>query len=462
MKFHCKRDKEMRTYELSGEDSLEDLFVLIAADFNLPLEQLAIRHGTRSSWNSDRCDRRLSEFITAVVSSNAPVPTALDVQVMSREAAATVDAAAARITGLFSGSSSLTSPPSLTPHPPPAFSSRSSNGTGPQPVVRLEDEEIQRRLYQEIQQRNIDENLKTAIEYTPEVFAPVTMLYVNCVINGVKLQAFVDTGAQMSIMNVKTAERCGLSRLVDPRMKGVAIGVGKQAIIGRIHLVTVQLETVHIPFAFSVLKEQPMDIIIGLDQLRRHQFLIDLKENCMRFENISIPFLPECELPDFAKLLGQRSKGASPEVTATEVVEKESKSNNNNNNHSNNNQHKRGASRSPSRLSPSSSTQSPLLRHRSSPPRPGLPQLHSSPTPPMTPLPSSAGYQRASSDIWSAGVSGRTSPKETNAERHRRLVNKLKDFIGAVSDSEATALLEVSDWDVEAAAALFFEQGEVM
>lgn len=177
------------------------------------------------------------------------------------------------------------------------------------------DPESQKYLEERIRQRNVEASFQEALENSPEMFGTVIMLYINCKVNGQHVKAFVDSGAQTTIMSASCAKRCNVMRLLDKRFATTMKGVGTQRSLGRIHTGQIQIGEAFIPQSFSVLEDQPMDMLIGLDMLKRHQCVLDLNKNILKIgtTGTTVSFLTEGELDASARLAGPEAEKAHQE-----------------------------------------------------------------------------------------------------------------------------------------------------
>eukprot|EP00461_Guttulinopsis_vulgaris_P002042 UN02043 len=139
----------------------------------------------------------------------------------------------------------------------------------------------------------IERAFQYANEYNPENFGGVAMLYVPIELNGQETIVFVDSGAQITLISYSFAKRLKIDHLIDKRFAGKAKGVGSGNLLGLIIGAQVKMGGEFFSMNLQVLDSLGNDFLLGLDNLKRYQMCINLKNNRLEFGDKFVEFLPE-------------------------------------------------------------------------------------------------------------------------------------------------------------------------
>ena len=134
-------------------------------------------------------------------------------------------------------------------------------------------------------------------DFSDDECFPFEPLQIQCEINGYLIPAIVDTGAQVTVMSESCARRCRVANQIDGRFSGKAVGIGSSDILGRINQLLMRVGPISYHNKVSILRQSRVDLIVGLDFLRRFSAEINLDQRILKLNvrgrTVRIPFIYE-------------------------------------------------------------------------------------------------------------------------------------------------------------------------
>mmetsp|Transcript_57640 Transcript_57640/g.168809 ORF Transcript_57640/g.168809 Transcript_57640/m.168809 type:complete len:183 (+) Transcript_57640:12-560(+) len=122
-----------------------------------------------------------------------------------------------------------------------------------------------------------------------------SMLLIACELADFDLEMLVDTGAQMSVISAPLMHQLNLSGRLDQTQQGMASGVGHAMVVGWLRNIPVRLGHLQLGLDFSVLGGEEALLLLGIDQMRKLECVVDLDQQCLtfggEFHGANVPFL---------------------------------------------------------------------------------------------------------------------------------------------------------------------------
>ena len=124
------------------------------------------------------------------------------------------------------------------------------------------------------------------------------MLFVACTLDSHrrKVNLLVDSGASVSAMSLAMVHKLGLQDKLNVAVSGACGGVGSANIVGVVENLAACLagQVVEFRLYFLVIDSELPSVVLGLDQMRRFQCVIDMERDCLCFggrDGVQVPFL---------------------------------------------------------------------------------------------------------------------------------------------------------------------------
>jgi hypothetical protein len=145
-------------------------------------------------------------------------------------------------------------------------------------------------------EQNINEDYYTMAQ---ESMLDNSLLHILVEINRFQYACILDTGAQLSVMSLRTAQTLKIDHLIDKTFSGVAKGVGSANILGNIFNVKAKINQSEFHINFKVIEHDEHLVLLGLDFLLSKCDSINLKNHSININSKPIQFLNEMEIQNY-------------------------------------------------------------------------------------------------------------------------------------------------------------------
>lgn len=106
-----------------------------------------------------------------------------------------------------------------------------------------------------------------------------------------EVEFLLDTGATNNVISESIAKKLGLESFIDDKDAGIASGIGKCVIVGKIPFINIQFGDVECNVNFSVIRSEQEIAILSFTFMQFYEVLFDFAKRKMNIKGLELPLL---------------------------------------------------------------------------------------------------------------------------------------------------------------------------